>query len=194
VRRRQHRARLACRGGWVDTIEKNTPNEPADHALGRSRGGFGTKLHVVCCGNGVPLGVTISGGQAHESKHFEHVISTVRPKRRKPIWIAGDKGYSYPRVRRWCEARDIFDVIPQRSDQIEREGRRRLNALVYRGRNVVERVIGHLSRRTAASEPDSRSSPQASSACSSSRSYVDTPPFSIRQTEPNVIGCFLDPN
>ena len=50
----------------------------------------------------------------------------------------------YLRVRRWCEARDIFDVIPQRSDQIEREGRRRFNALVYRGRNVVERVIGHL--------------------------------------------------
>lgn len=88
--------------------------------------------------------MTISGGQAHESKHFEEVIATVRPKRRKPIWIAGDKGYSYPRVRQWCEERDIFDVIPQRSDQIEREGRRGLNTLVYRGRNVVERVIGHL--------------------------------------------------
>src|SRR3712207_6567159 len=30
-------------------------DEPADHALGRSRGGFSTKLHLLCDGNGVPL-------------------------------------------------------------------------------------------------------------------------------------------
>ena len=88
--------------------------------------------------------MTVSAGQAHESQHFESAIASVRPKSRRPIWIAGDKGYSYPRVRRWCERRGIFDVIPQRSDQIAREGRRGLNRLVYRGRNVVERTIGHL--------------------------------------------------
>jgi len=27
-----------------------TPSEPADHALGRSRGGYGSKIHVVCDG------------------------------------------------------------------------------------------------------------------------------------------------
>jgi hypothetical protein len=79
---------------------KNRPQEPADHALGRSRGGFGTKLHLVCCGNGVPIGVTVTAGQAHESRHFEDAIATVRPKSRKPIWIAGDKGYCYPRIHR----------------------------------------------------------------------------------------------
>lgn len=88
--------------------------------------------------------MTVSAGQAHESKHFESAIASVRPKRRKSMWIAGDKGYSYPRVRRWCERRGIWDVIPLRSDQIESEGRRGLNRLVYRGRNVVERTIGHL--------------------------------------------------
>ena len=88
--------------------------------------------------------MTISAGQADESRHFEDAIASVRPKNRRPMWIAGDKGYSYPRVRAWCERRGIFDVIPQRSDQIEREGRRGLNRLVYRGRNVVERTIGHL--------------------------------------------------
>ena len=99
---------------------------------------------MVCCGNGVPIGLTISAGQAHESKHFERAIASVRPKRRRPIWIAGDKGYSYPGVRDWCEQRGVYDVIPQRSDQIAREGRRPFNRLVYRGRNVVERAIGHL--------------------------------------------------
>lgn len=86
----------------------------------------------------------MTAGQAHESKHFEDAIASVRTARRRPTWIAGDKGYSYPRIRAWCERRNIFDVIPQRSNQIEYEGDRGLNRLVYRGRNVVERAIGHL--------------------------------------------------
>ena len=42
--------------------------EPADHALGRSRGGFPTKLHLVTDGTGLPLAAALSAGQAHESK------------------------------------------------------------------------------------------------------------------------------
>ena len=57
-------------------------------------------IHLVCCGLGVPIGLMVSAGQARESKHFEDAIVSVRPKNRLPMWIAGDKGYSYPRVRR----------------------------------------------------------------------------------------------
>ena len=47
------------------------PHEPADHALGRSRGGWGTKVHLVTDGAGLPLAVAVSAGQAHESLHAE---------------------------------------------------------------------------------------------------------------------------
>jgi len=73
----------------------------------------------VTCGNGVPLAATVTAGQAHESKSFEGVMNAVRPKRRRPMWVLGDKGYSYPRIRKWCERRGIWDVIPQRSDQLK---------------------------------------------------------------------------
>jgi len=92
----------------------------------------------------VPLAATLTGGQAHESKQFEALVQSVRPKRRRPIWILGDKGYSYPRVRQWCERREIWDVIPQRSDQRRREGRRVFSEAIYKGRNVVERCVGWL--------------------------------------------------
>lgn len=98
----------------------------------------------MTCGNGVPLAATVTAGQAHESKSFEAVMAAVRPKRRRPMWILGDKGYSYRRVRRWCERRGIFDVIPQRSDQVAREGRRLFSPSIYKGRNVVERCVGWL--------------------------------------------------
>jgi hypothetical protein len=35
--------------------EKSDPKEPEDHALGRSRCGFSTKIHLACDANGLPL-------------------------------------------------------------------------------------------------------------------------------------------
>ena len=35
-------------------------------------------------------------------------------------------------------------MIPQRSDQVERDNRSDLNRLMRRGRSVVERAIGHV--------------------------------------------------
>jgi transposase len=40
----------------------------AQQALGYSRGGFSTKLHIIGEGQGRPLAATLSPGQAHESK------------------------------------------------------------------------------------------------------------------------------
>lgn len=99
-------------------------------------------------GGGVPLGALVTAGQSHESKSFESLMDTVRiGRRRRPDAVAGDKGYSYPRIRAWCRRRGIGAVIPTRSDQ----PRERLNRRKYRGRNVVERCIGWLkeSRRVA---------------------------------------------
>ena len=92
-------------------------------------------------GRGVPLGVLVTAGQAHESKHFEALLDTVRiRRRRRPDAVAGDKGYSYPRIRRWLARRGIEAVIPTRCDQPALP----LDRAKYRRRNVVERCIGWL--------------------------------------------------
>ena len=114
----------------------------AGEALGRSRGGLSTKIHVVCDGNGIPLGVALSPGQTHEATCFEIAMGSV-PLDTWPAALAGDKGYSARRIREWLETRSIEDVIPYKSNelvpeehQFDREG--------YRRRNVVERLIGWL--------------------------------------------------
>ena len=56
-------ARCAAGGGKGDD-----PEEPEDHALGRSRGGFSTKIHVLCDGHGRPLDFHLTAGQAHGSR------------------------------------------------------------------------------------------------------------------------------
>lgn len=109
--------------------------------MGRSRGGFGTKLHLVADGGGIPLGAVLSGGQRHESVFFEELMDTVRiARRRRPDAVSGDKGDSYPRIRAWLRRRSIEAIIPTRSNQPSEP----FDPAAYRGRNHVERCIGWL--------------------------------------------------
>jgi transposase len=64
-----------------------------------------------------------------------------RPRKR-PRRVAGDKGYSYPRVRDWLRAHGIRPVIPYRSNQ--RPGRSVFDKDTYRRRSVIEQCVGWL--------------------------------------------------
>ena len=43
------------------------PNQGTDHALGRSRSGFGTQIHVLADRRGRPLRLRVTGGPRHDS-------------------------------------------------------------------------------------------------------------------------------
>jgi hypothetical protein len=123
--------------GWIERSSepircwrrtKNVPDEPADHALGRSRGGWGSKFHLVADGAGLPLAVEVSAGQAHESTWFEPVMNAVRIKqplgrpRTRPYSLAGDKAYSSQAIRDWLRQHKITAVIPTRSNERKKPG------------------------------------------------------------------------
>jgi len=57
--------------------------------------------------------------------------------------LGADKGYSYPRIRRWLRDRGIRAVIPQRNDQRAYHCGRPLafDKQLYRSRNIIERRI-----------------------------------------------------
>lgn len=110
-------------------------------ALGRSQGGFGTKLSIVCDGRGVPLGVALVPGQAHDSPNFVRVLRSVR-LRRRPKALAADRGYRSRRVRDVLRAHRIRPVIPAKVNE-RPNPRERFAPDLYR-RNVVERLVGHL--------------------------------------------------
>jgi transposase len=119
--------------------------EPLDHALGYSRGGFGTKVHLLVTDRGIVLGIYLTPGQRHESTAFKPLLQRVLlPRRRgRPYWpakLAADKGYSYPHIRRWSRNHRIAPVIPTRTDQPRAES---FDKASYRKRNRIERVVGH---------------------------------------------------
>jgi transposase len=48
--------------------------EPQKHALGFSRGGFGTKVHLLVTDRGIVLGIYVTPGQQHESTVFKPLL------------------------------------------------------------------------------------------------------------------------
>ena len=125
---------------------KKIAEEPEDHALGRSRGGLGTKLHRIVDSHGIPLAAQVTPGQAHESKHLESVLEAVQLRRkrrgrprRRPRRLAGDKGYSVRRIRRYLRRRGIQAIIPRKKN--ERPSHRPFDTETYRRRNVIERCV-----------------------------------------------------
>lgn len=120
--------------------------EPADHALGYSKGGFGTKIHLVCDGNGVPLGVDLTAGQRHESTRAEPLVQSVLDEWPDvlPQQVAGDKGYSAARVRDWLTDRGIDPVIARKAPERRPGDADGFDRAAYRRRNVVERCVGWL--------------------------------------------------
>ena len=141
------RATRAAAGASKKSLTQH-PQEPEDHALGRSRGGFSSKFHLVTDGLGLPLAVEVTPGQRHESTQVEAVMNDIaipqpigRPRRR-PQRLAGDKGYSYPTIRRWLRAHGIRAVIARKSNQ--RKGSRPFDKQSYRRRCVIEQCVGWL--------------------------------------------------
>jgi len=107
---------------------------------------------MVTDGGGLPLAVEVTAGQVHDSMQATSVMDRIaipqpvgRPRKR-PQSLAGDKGYSYPRIRYWLRAHGIQAVIPQRSDQRARHRGRPLvfDKAAYRRRSIVEQCIGWL--------------------------------------------------
>lgn len=57
--------------------EKKGADEPADHALGRSRGGLTTKIHMFCDTNGTPLRFLLSGAQASDINYVQPLLDDI---------------------------------------------------------------------------------------------------------------------
>ena len=88
--------------------------------LGRSRGGFGTKIHLGVEGRGKPAAFVLTPGQRREAAVFEELMRQGAVKRRgagrprsSPGRVCGDKGYSRGKIRAYLGRRGIRLTIPR---------------------------------------------------------------------------------
>lgn len=141
-------------------------------ALGRSRGGLSTKLHLAADSRCRPLGFLTTVGQRHDSVAFELTLAQVAvarvgpgPPRTRPDAVLADKAYSSHAIRDHLARRKIKAVIAIKDDQHTarlRKGSRggrppAFDKAHYRDRNTVERAVNKLrAHRAVATRYDKR--------------------------------------
>ena len=116
-------------------------------ALGRSRGGFSTKVHVRAEGCGKPVTFHLTGGERHDSVALASLLDdgAVRRKRGRPRLrprrVAGDKAFAGRPSREQLRGRGIGAVIPTKKGEQRRPG---FDYEAYRARNRIERLFNRL--------------------------------------------------
>ena len=92
--------------------------------------------------------LALTPGQRHEITAFERLMQQGPVKRSGPgrprlypDRIVGDKGYSFPSVRRFLRRHHVRLTIPHRNNQRRRGP---FDKSTYRLRNIVERLINRL--------------------------------------------------
>lgn len=122
----------------------------ADEDLGRSRGGFGTKIHAGFDALGNPVGFHLSPGQDSDITHAETVVGD-----RTPGAVLGDKGYDSDAFVESLQKRGIEVVIPSKKNRVVP---RVYDKVIYKERNKAERGFNRLKQfRRVATRYEKRS-------------------------------------
>jgi transposase len=139
--------------------DKNLPARPGREALGRSRGGLSTKIHLAADRRCCPVTRILTPDQHGDCPQFIPLLQAVRiaPRgkgrpRTRPGRAMADKAYSSAANRAYLRRRGIQAVIPVKEDQKKHRRNRgsaggrppAFDAARYRERNTVERCFAKL--------------------------------------------------
>ena len=114
-----------------------------NQAIGRSRGGLTTKIHMIVDALGNPLAFTLTAGQVHDITQAETLTSQVQPEA-----LLADKGYDADAYIASLRARAIQPVIPPKAN---RKNKRDCDFALYRERNLESNASSNSSSNSVAS-------------------------------------------
>ncbi len=127
-------------GASPSARRRSAKKKGPEQALGRSRGGFSTKIHAATINENCGVALHLTAGEAHDGRQFECLYESLDPDNVLEA-AALDKGYDADRIRERLAYDGIEPVIPPistRSKKLPYDQER------YRGRNRIERFFNKL--------------------------------------------------
>ncbi|WP_145775323.1 IS5 family transposase [Micromonospora olivasterospora] len=158
-------------GGSPEKGEAARDEKGGREALGRSRGGLTTKLHLAADRRCRPIARHTTCGQRADCTGFTQVMAAIRIPRRvgrprtRPGHVLADKAYSSKAIRSHLRRRGIKATIPIKADQAanrRKKGSRggrppNFDRERYKQRNTAERAFNKLKQfRAVATRYDKR--------------------------------------
>ena len=108
--------------------------------MGRSRGGYSTKIHAATINENCAVALHLTPGEAHDGRQFESLYENLDPDNVLEA-AALDKGYDADRIRERLALDGIEAVIPPKSSRSQKPP---YDKERYRGRNRIERFFNKM--------------------------------------------------
>lgn len=109
-----------------------------ERAIGRSRGGPTTKIHMACDAHGNPIDFEITGGETHDAKAAPEVIRKIDQAEN----FIADKGYDSENIREQARTKGMTPVIPRKSNS--KKPNPEFDSFLYKMRHLVENLFARL--------------------------------------------------
>src|SRR5208283_3856805 len=116
-------------------IKKNGPQ-----AIGKSRGGWTTKIHMVAADALTAITFALSPGQASDAKAGRDLLGGLGPLP-TPLYLLMDRAYEDNETRQLALDFGFIPVVPPKSNRLEPW---QYDKAMYRKRNEIERLFRRL--------------------------------------------------
>jgi len=107
-------------------------------AIGKSRGGLTSKIHVVTDGKGNAMNVIITAGNVHDSKKAQDLLDPVIHPNEA---ILGDRAFDTDKIIEYIASKMAVAVIPPKKNRIIK---REYDKELYKNRNQIECFFNRL--------------------------------------------------
>ena len=105
-------------------------------ALGRSQGGFSSKIHLIADAHGNPVDFLVGPGQTHESRHAIGLLMGVDAG-----YVLGDRAYDISPIREAIATMGAEAVIPPHP---RRKTPASYDRHLYKARHAIENLFAKL--------------------------------------------------
>ncbi|MBK8971205.1 MAG: IS5 family transposase [Hahellaceae bacterium] len=109
-----------------------------DQAIGPSRAGKTSKIHMVVDAFGLPIKFEVTGGQIHDSTAADAIIEEIPAA----DFVIADKGYDKESLREIIRSKGSIPMIPRKSNS--KTGNDDIDWNLYGNRHLIENVFARL--------------------------------------------------